>query len=180
MEVPRTVLEQAYDDLVGSSQYKLPWPVGPHPADKRKVARRRAGEITPVPSGRLARAAWRLAALLAPAVTPPPPEPTFKRVAPITVTQQGGSDQRVCIWAGAPGDTSNLQPGVRRLPNGQYTDDSGALYNADGDGLEDSSVRTKLPEGAFGLVKARELDGRSACQCPASGDPTKNSGSWTV
>lgn len=106
----------------------------------------------------------------------PDPTPTFKRVAPITVTQEDGSDQRVCLFDAS----GNLRPGVRRLPSGQYTDESGALYKSDGDGLEDSSIRTKLPTGAFGLATARALDGRSACQCPALGDPAKNTGSWTV
>jgi hypothetical protein len=182
MDVPRSTLEQAYDDIVGSSQYKLPWPVGPHPSDKKKVTRRRAGTVTPVPSGRLARAAWRLAALLAPAVTPPPPPPPVIRVAPITVTQQGGSDQRVCLFTGEV-EGGPLRPGVSRItegPNaGKYTDEHPGHPVYESNGLENTGVRTKLEEGAFGLVKAREMDNRNACQCPTAGDPLKNSGSWT-
>jgi len=108
----------------------------------------------------------------------PPPVQTYKKVAPITVRAEGGSDQMVCLWAGAPGDVNNLQPGVVRLPSGEYTDDSGAKYAADGDGRENSGVRTKVNDPA--LVGARSMDGRSACQCPPVGDPTKNTGSWTV
>ena len=174
MEVSRAALEQAYADLVNSAQYKLPWPVGPHPDDKRKVTRRRAGEPTPLPSGRLARAAWRLAALLAPLSPPPPPTPVL--VAPITVTRQGASDQRVCLF----NPDGSLRPGVFRRADGTYGDGSGAVYNPDGGGLEDSGVRTKLPEGAFGLVKAKEMDSRSACECPTAGSPHDNTGSWTV
>jgi len=108
----------------------------------------------------------------------PPPAQGYLRVAPITVREEGGSDQMVCLWAGAPGDTNNLQPGVVRLPSGEYTDDSGAKYASDGDGRETSAVRSKVTDP--GLVGARSMDGRNACQCPTVGDPTKNTGSWTV
>jgi hypothetical protein len=118
-------------------------------------------------------------------VTNPPVEPPVEppvgyiRVAPITVTQQGGSDQRVCLFTGEV-EGGPLRPGVTKLPDGRYTDEhpDGAIYQSNG--LEDTSVRTKLAEGAFGLVKAREMDSRNACQCPPSGDPSKNTGSWTV
>ena len=108
----------------------------------------------------------------------PPPAQGYLRVAPITVRAEGGSDQMVCLWAGAPGDNSNLQPGVVRLANGEYTDDSGAKYAADGDGRENSAVRSKVTDPA--LVGARSMDGRNACQCPPVGDPLTNTGSWTV
>ncbi len=169
MEVARPTLEQIYADIVNSVGYKTT--VGP--VDKSKVTRRLAGEKTELPSARLARAAWRVAAILTPLVPPPP---VFKKVAPITVTQQGGSDQRVCLF----NPDGTMRPGVFRRPDGLYSDESGAAYASNADGLEDSSVRTKLPEGAFGLVKAKEMDGRSACECPTAGDPTKNTGSWTV
>jgi hypothetical protein len=122
----------------------------------------------------IARVAWRVLD----AVPGPtgPPAPAFKRVAPITVTQEGASDQRVCLF----NPDGSLRPGVTRLQTGEYTDESGAKYNPDGDGLENSGVRTKLPQGAFGLVTALQMNGRSACQCPTSGDPSKNTGSWTV
>lgn len=109
-------------------------------------------------------------------LTAPPAPPTAILVAPITVTQQGGSDQRVCLF----NSDGSLRPGVTRLANGEYTDQSNAKYAADGGGLENSSVRTKLPEGAFGLVKAKEMDSRSACECPTAGSPADNTGSWTV
>lgn len=173
MEVSQTTLVQIYDDIVNSVGYKTT--VGP--TDKSKVARRRAGEKTTLPSARLARAAWRVAALLSPlAPPPPPPPPTFKKVAPITVTRQDASDQRVCLF----NPDGSFRPGVFRRADGTYGDESGAVYAANGDGLEDSGVRTKLPEGAFGLVKAKEMDGRSACECPTAGSPSNNTGSWTV
>jgi len=173
MEVSRPTLERIYTNIVECSQYKLPWPIGPHAKDKLKVTRRRAGEKTEYPSGKLTRAAWDVAAILAPLVPPPP---AFKKVAPITVTKQGGSDQRVCLF----NPDGSMRPGVSRLPNGEYTDESSAKYNSDGDGLENSSVRTQLAEGAFGLTKAKEMDGRTACQCHTAGEPTQNTGSWTV
>jgi hypothetical protein len=108
----------------------------------------------------------------------PPPAQGYLRVAPITVREEGGSDQMVCLWAGAPGDVNHLQPGVVRLASGEFTDDSGAKYAADGDGRENSAVRSKVTDPA--LVGARSMDGRSACECPPVGDPTKNTGSWTV
>lgn len=104
---------------------------------------------------------------------PEPPPPAYKKVAPITVRQEGGSDQRVCLF-----DGGNLRPGVFRRGDGTYGDESGAVYAANGDGLEDSSVRTKVNDPA--LVGAKSMDGRSACECPPVGDPTKNTGSWTV
>ena len=108
-----------------------------------------------------------------------PPAQSYIRVAPITVTEQGGSNQRVCLFEGEV-EGGPLRPGVTQRPDGRYTDEhpGGTIYQSNG--LEDSSVRTRLPEGAFGLVKAREMDNRNACQCPPSGDPTKNTGSWTV
>ena len=110
--------------------------------------------------------------------TPDPPEPpptqTYVKVAPITVREEGGSDQRVCLF----NPDGSMRPGVFRLPNGQYGDESGALYRSDGDGLEDSSIRTKVHDPA--LVGARSMDNRGVCDCPAVGDPLKNTGSWTV
>lgn len=101
------------------------------------------------------------------------PVPAYKKVAPITVRQEGGSDQRVCLF-----ENGNLRPGVFRRADGTYGDESGAVYAADADGLEDSSIRTKVTDPA--LVGAKSMDGRSACECPPVGDPTKNTGSWTV
>jgi hypothetical protein len=111
---------------------------------------------------------------------PDPPEPppaTYVKVAPIVVREEGGSSQRVCLWTGAMG-SSALVPGVKRLSTGQYTDESGALYKSDGDGLEDSSIRTRVQDPA--LVGARSMDNRSVCECPPVGSPTENTGSWTV
>jgi len=147
------------------------------PRDKTKVEKALRGDPSVRPSSLIGQAAWELAKRIASHVPPPPPPPpAFVKVAPITVTQEGGSDQRVCLFQ----PDGSLRPGVTRMSNGQYTDESGARYASDGDGLEESGVRTKLPTGAFGLATARALDGRSACQCAPSGDPTKNTGSWTV
>jgi hypothetical protein len=106
---------------------------------------------------------------------PAPPTPAFKKVAPITVREEGGSDQRVCLFEGGV-EGGPLRPGVVDLGGGKYTDESGAIYQSNG--LEDSSLRTKVHDTA--LVGARSMDGRNACQCPPTGDPTKNTGSWTI
>jgi hypothetical protein len=67
---------------------------------------------------------------------------------------------------------------VFRRDDDTYGDGSGAVYNKDGDGLEDSSVRSKVSDPR--LVGAKSMDGRSACECPTVGDPLTNTGSWTV
>jgi hypothetical protein len=146
-------------------------------SDRTKVAKAIAGERSLRPGPMLAQIAWELANewhALHPPAPPPPPVPTYLKVAPITVREEGGSDQRVCLFEA----DGTLRPGVRRLPNGQYTDESGALYSSDSDGLEDSSIRTKVHDPA--LVGARSMDNRSTCDCPPTGDPTTNTGSWTV
>jgi hypothetical protein len=160
MEVSRQTLETIYADIVNSVGYKTT--VGP--VDKSKVTRRLAGQKTELPSARLARAAWRVAAILTPLV--PPPQPVL--VAPKTVNTQGASDQRFCMRG----------PGVVQRADGFWTDQSGAVYARDGDGLEESSVRNKdvIP----GLVGAKEMDGRSACECPTVGSAALNTGSWKV
>jgi len=172
-----------FDNIVGSLGYKTT--VGPQ--DKAKVQKALAGQPSVRPSSKLGQAAWDLARRITrPTPVPPPPDPvpkppdppTYLKVAPITVREEGGSDQMVCLWAGAPGDVNNLQPGVVRLPNGEFTDDSGAKYAADGDGRENSGVRSKVTDPR--LVGARSMDGRSACECSPVGDPTKNTGSWTI
>lgn len=106
---------------------------------------------------------------------PDAPAPTAKKVAPITVRQEGGSDQRVCLFTGEE-EGGPLRPGVRQLPDGRYTDESGALYQSNG--LEDSSIRTKATDPR--LVGARSMDGRNACQCPPVGSPDDNTGSWQI
>ena len=171
MDVSRNTLEQVYADIVNSLGYKTT--VGP--TDKSKVSRRYAGEKTTLPSARLARAAWRVAAVLKPLTPPPPPPPppAPKLVAPITVRAEGGSDQRVCLFL-----NGSLRPGVYRRGDGTYSDDSGAVYASNGDGLEESSVRSKVNDPR--LVGAKSMDGRSACECPTVGDPLTNTGSWTV
>lgn len=149
--------------------------------DRAKVEAALNNQKSNRPASWIGQAAWELAKrdTVGPPPTPPPPppEPTYVKVAPIVVREEGGSDQRVCLWTGPMG-SSDLVPGVRRLPNGQYTDDSGALYRSDGDGLEDSSIRSKVNDPR--LVGARSMDGRSVCECPPVGEPQKNTGSWTV
>lgn len=175
MEVNRSALETIFGDIVNSVGYKTT--VGP--VDKSKVTKRLAGTATPLPSSRLGKAAWRVAALLTPLAPPPPPPPTPVLVAPITVTQQGGSDQRVCLFMGEE-EGGPLRPGVRQIGPDEYTDESRTIYGSNGLEKPGGASRTKLPEGAFGLVKAREMDGRNACQCPTAGSPDDNTGSWTV
>ena len=167
MNVDRKTLELIFTDIVESVGYKTT--VGP--VDKNKVIRRLAGEMTPLPSSRLGRAAWRVAAILTP-VIPPPPPPVL--VAPKTVNTEGGSDQRFCMF----NPDGTLRPGVFKRADGFYTDQSGAVYARNGDGLEESGVRNKdvIP----GLVGAKQMDGRSACECPTVGDPALNTGSWKV
>ena len=168
MEVSRQTMEQIYSDIVNSIGYKTT--VGP--VDKRKVEQRLVGTATKLPAARLARAAWRVAALLTPLVPPPPP-PITLFVAPKTVNTEGASDQRFSMR-----ENGTLRPGVVQRPDGFYTDQSGAVYARDGDGLEESGVRNKdiIP----GLVGAKSMDGRSADECPTVGDPKTNTGSWKV
>jgi hypothetical protein len=160
MEVPPERIELIYQDIVLSVGYKTT--VGP--VDKNKVSRRYAGEKTELPSARLARAAWRAAAILHPL----PPPITRVLVAPKTVNSEGGSDQRFCMRA----------PGVVQRADGFYTDESGAVYARDGDGLEESGVRNR--DHIPGLVGAKSMDGKSACEFPPVGDPATNTGSWRV
>lgn len=171
MEVPRVTLEQIYEEITTSVGYTTT--VGP--IDKSKVTRRRAGNPTPLPAAKLARAAWRVAGLLASVPPPPPPPPPpVVLVAPKTVNTEGGSDQRFCMFNG----DGSMRPGVVRRPDGFYTDQSGAVYARNGDGLEESSVRNK--DHIPGLVGAKSMDGRSACECPTVGSAKDNSGSWKV
>lgn len=160
------VLQQIYDDIVNSVGYKTT--VGP--VDKGKVTRRRAGQVTKVPSSRLGRAAWRVAALLAPIgippPPPPPPPPTYKKVAPRVAYKAGGSDARFCVVN---------QPGVVRRPDGKFTDESGAVYSNE-DGLDESGIRSGEPA----LTSALEIDGRPYCSLPTMGDPRLNTGSWAI
>lgn len=164
MEVSRTTLEQVYQDIVNSLGYRTT--VGP--VDKSKVSRRYEGVKTTLPSARLARAAWRVAALLSP-LTPPPPPPTYKKVAPKTANKEGASDARFCLVN---------QPGVVRQADGTYRDDV-ARYDQDGLHLGGrSDACTQVVHD--GLVGAKSMDGRAPCELPTVGDPEKNTGSWTV
>ena len=116
------------------------------------------------------------AAVVPPPVPPEPPvPPAYVKVAPITVREEGGSDQRVCLFTGEV-EGGPLRPGVVKLPDGRYTDESRAVYQSNG--LEDTSVRSKATDTR--LVSARQMDGRNACQCPPVGEPEKNTGSWAV
>jgi hypothetical protein len=176
MEISRTLLQSIYDNTVGSIGYKTT--VGP--VDKGKVTKAAAGLPAARPSARLAKAAFDAALTLNPPVPPTPPEPIpvpprYVKVAPITVREEWGSDQRVCLFTGEV-EGGPLRDGVTQLPDGRYSDESGAIYQSNG--LEETGIRTKVTDPA--LVGARSMDGRNACQCPPVGDPTKNTGSWTV
>jgi hypothetical protein len=158
MEVSRQTLETIFADIVNSVGYKTT--VGP--IDKSKVTRRLAGQKTELPSARLARAAWRVAAILTPLIPPP----TYLKVAPRVAHKQNGSDARFCLVN---------QPGVVQRPDGKYTDESGAVYT-NLDGLDESGIRSGEPAP----TGAKEIDGRPYCSLPTEGDPTKNTGSWKI
>lgn len=169
MDVSRVVLEQIYEEITTSVGYATT--VGP--IDKSKVSRRREGEATKLPSAKLARAAWRTAALLAPLSPPPPPPPPAKRVAPKVANKQDSSDARFCCFN---------QPGVTWSPNHPlgpcYVDD---VARYDGDGLHLGGRSDACTQSwTEGLVGAKELDGREPCALPRVGDPALNTGSWTL
>ena len=161
--VPDSTLELIYQDIVNSVGYKTT--VGP--VDKGKVSRRYAGQKTEVPSARLAKAAWRVAAILKPIVPPP----AYIKLAPRAAYAEGGSDARFSLTT----DGSTLRPGVFKRPDGKYSDDSGAVYT-NLDGLDESGRRSGAPAG----VGAKQIDGRNLWDLPLIGDPQQNSGSWTV
>ena len=140
MDVPRSVLEQVYADIVNSVGYKTT--VGP--TDKSKVSRRLAGERTVLPSARLARAAWRVAALLTPLVPPPPPPPQFH---PQTYNKgSSGQDARYCVPPDGPTD--------------------GCRYDEGGREIDGKRTGQFVP----GLKPADEMDGREPCD-PYNGFP---------
>lgn len=172
MEVSRAVLEQVFNEITTSVGYTTT--VGP--IDKGKVSRRRSGQPTPLPSSKLGRAAWRVAALLEPLAPPPPPPPPYLKVAPRAAEKQDASDARFCLF-NQPGGA--LRPGCFQItsgPNsGKYSDESGAIYT-NADGLDESGIRSDAPA----LTKAKEIDGREICSLPLFGDPLKNTGSWSV
>jgi len=169
MDVPRTVLEQIFNEITTSVGYATT--VGP--IDKGKVSRRRSGQATPLPSAKLARAAWRTAALLEPLTPPPPPPPpVYKKVAPRVAYKQDGSDARFCLF-NQPG--GGLRPGVYQRPDGKYSDESGAVYT-NADGLDESGIRSDGPA----VTGAKEINGREYCSLPLIGDPLKNTGSWSI
>lgn len=146
--------------------------------DKGKVELALNNKPSKRPASWIGQAAWELARreTVGPnPPPPPPPEPTYVKVAPKVCNKvPNGSDPRFCMFQ----PDGSLRPGVTRLPNGQYTDESGAKYAADGDGLEESSIRST--DFVPGLKFANDTDGVPYCQLPMVGDPTKNTGSWTV
>lgn len=86
------------------------------------------------------------------------PPSSFKKVAPRVAYKAGGSDARYCLR-----DFPSLRDDV-------------ASYDANGlclGGRTDGSP-TDCPTSAL------ELDGRDLCSLPTQGDPTKNTGSWTI
>lgn len=101
--------------------------------------------------------------------TPPPP---YVKVAPRVAYKTSRGDARYCMF----NSDGSLRPGVSRLPSGEYTDESGAKYAADGDGLEVSAIRSPAPA----VTASDEIDGRPYCSLPLEGDPTKNTGSWLI
>ena len=104
---------------------------------------------------------------------PPPPPPTYTKVAPRVANKQGGSDARFCMFL----VDGSLRPGVAARGDGKYTDETGAIYTADG--LEETGRRSPDLQ-VEGLVGAREIDGRPICSLPMVGQADKNSGSWAI
>jgi hypothetical protein len=146
MEVTPQTLETIYQDIIQSVGYKTT--VGP--TDKTKVARRRAGERTELPSARLARAAWRVAALLSPLAPPPPPPPKLN---PQTYNKgSSGQDARYCV-----------------------THDDGYRYDSGGREI-DGRRSGKFVEG---LKPSDEMDGREPCD-PYNGFPPWPAASYDV
>ena len=89
---------------------------------------------------------------------PPPPPLTFVKVAPRVAYKAGGSDARYCLK-----DFPSLRDDV-------------ATYDSNGlclGGRSDGSA-ADCPTSAL------EIDGRAYCSLPTTGDPTKNTGSWTI
>ena len=142
MDVNPNTLEQIYQDIVQSVGYKTT--VGP--VDKRKVEQRRLGSPTKLPSARLAKSAWRTAALLVPLVPPPPPPPPPPKVAPQTYNRgSAGQDARYC--------TAGLPHNGAGQPFDQFS-----AYDENGLSL---GGRTGNP--VPGLKPADQMDGRGAC-----------------
>jgi hypothetical protein len=106
-----------------------------------------------------------------PASTPPPVQ-NYLKVAPRVAYKEGSSDARFCMFE----KDGTLRPGVSRRSDGKYTDESGAVYQSSGDGLEESGIRSPGPA----VTGALQIDGRAYCDLPLTGDPTLNSGSWAV
>jgi hypothetical protein len=149
MNVTTATLEQIYADIVNSVGYRMT--VGP--TDKLKVSRRRAGERTELPSARLARAAWRVAALLSPLVPPPPPPPPTTKLNPQTYNKgSSGQDARYCV-----------------------THDDGYRYDSGGREIDGRRSGKFVP----GLKPADEMDGREPCD-PYNGFPPWPAASYEV
>ena len=97
-----------------------------------------------------------------PASSTPPPEPTFVRVAPITVTQQGGSDQRVCLFTGEV-EGGPLRPGVTKLagPSRQVHRRASGRHAST---VERAGGHVGPHEAGGGSVRAREGAGDGLAQ----------------
>lgn len=149
MDVSRQTLELIYGEITRSVGYRTT--VGP--IDKSKVSRRLAGEATKLPSALLARAAWRVAALLTPLAPPPPPDPIPAKLAPQTYNKgSSGQDARYCT-AGLPVVNGFVTDGLDRYDTGGRSID----------GLRSGQF---IPE----LKPADEMDGREPCD-PYNGMP---------
>lgn len=109
-----------------------------------------------------------------PDVTPPPPPPTYKKVAPRVAYKTDRGDARYCMF----NPDGSLRPGISRSSDGRYHDEV-ATYSADGDGLEESAVRSP-GSPADCATGSDSIDGRPYCSLPMQGDPTKNTGSWLI
>jgi hypothetical protein len=104
----------------------------------------------------------------------PPPVQTYVKVAPRVAYKTDRGDARYCMF----NPDGSLRDGIYRDADGFYHDEV-ARYARDGDGLEESGVRS--PGSAADCpTSASNIDGRAYCSLPMQGDPTKNTGSWTI
>lgn len=168
----------ALKEILDSLPYRA-WAVT-SPVDARKVAAEFAGTRKPTAGSHYARGLIRLCRLNPPAPVPPPPPPpppppaVYVRVAPRVAYKTDRGDARYCMF----NPDGTLRPGVWRDSDGFYHDEV-ARYARDGDGLEESGVRSPgspadCPTGSD------SIDGRPYCSLPMIGDPTKNTGSWMI
>jgi len=163
-------LREALDQIVRSKVYR-DW-AAVSATDANKVKAEMAGTRRPSAGSAFALGLVRIARLTVGAAPPPPPPPppppvAYKKVAPRTAHKEGTSDARYCVH-GQPG--VSWDSSVSRFRDDVATyDENGLAWGGRSDG-----------DPAVGTVGAKSMDGRSPCELPKFGDPTKNTGSWAI